>query len=593
MSLEPGKVYEGDCIELMKRVRPASIALVFADPPFNIGYNYDIYDDRRAHDDYLHWSRSWIRAVHRILRPNGTFWLAIGDEYAAELKLIAQKDAQFYCRSWVVWYYTFGVNCTKKFSRSHTHLFHFVKNPDNFTFNFDDPAVRVPSARQLVYADARANPKGRLPDDTWILRPQDVPIGFAADSDTWYFPRVAGTFKERAGFHGCQMPEQLLGRIILMSSCVGDQVFDPFAGSGTTLAVAKKLGRTAFGTELSAEYARKANQRLVSVRVGDQLNGARDPLRSAPATPNFGVENHQSGSRPHSNNARRVRRPTVSAVANGSPTTSATPKASSGMIFGRDEKQAIIEAYKLSNEGFSSDRVLADPSLNAAFVEACNRLGVSGTPKDWNLRLLRIRKCGELPPVARERMFRLTFKQMDPFSFASELALESVRGSHGEEPSLDDILCDPPLAAEFDGFAKKVAPGYSEFHYRWAALAIRKKRHEIIERAQQKHVQFDRLRPLRMMRSLVGRDLSQIAGVPGVYILRDRGDSNLYVGETFNLGTRLRMHAEWTSGAEKARYSPTPEWASTDRQALKSIWIGSYAPKYNWHELAFRPQSAA
>src|SRR5262249_51559259 len=133
----------------------------------------------------------------------------------------------FHCRSWVVWYYTFGVNCKYKFSRSHAHLFHFVKDAKAFTFNHE--AIRVPSARQLVYADGRANPTGRLPDDTWILRPQDLPGSFTAEEDTWYFPRVAGTFKERAGFHGCQMPEQLLGRIIRVCSNTGELVFDPFS----------------------------------------------------------------------------------------------------------------------------------------------------------------------------------------------------------------------------------------------------------------------------------------------------------------------------------------------------------------------------
>ncbi len=106
------------------------------------------------------------------LKPTGSFWLAIGDDFAAELKLISQQ-AGFKCRSWVIWYYTFGVNCTKKFSRSHTHLFHFVKDHKHFTFN--NKNIRVPSARQLVYSDGRArSPDGRLPDDTWILRPQDM-----------------------------------------------------------------------------------------------------------------------------------------------------------------------------------------------------------------------------------------------------------------------------------------------------------------------------------------------------------------------------------------------------------------------------------
>jgi site-specific DNA-methyltransferase (adenine-specific) len=267
----------------MRQLDAGRVDLVFADPPFNIGYSYDVYHDRKDSERYLDWSREWIGEAHRVLKPDGTFWLAIGDEYAAELKLIAQKEIGFHCRSWVIWYYTFGVNCTKKFSRSHAHLFHFVKDKKRYTFN--PPAVRVPSARQLVYADGRADPAGRMPDDTWILRPQDVPDGFTADQDTWYFPRVNGTFKERAGFHGCQMPEQLLGRIIRVSSNPGDVVLDPFAGSGTTLAVAKKLGRPWIGLELSEQYVAKAAERLAMIKEGDPLHGAPEPLVSAPKTP--------------------------------------------------------------------------------------------------------------------------------------------------------------------------------------------------------------------------------------------------------------------------------------------------------------------
>ena len=280
--LPTDRVHRGDCLELLRRMPDGTVHLAFADPPFNIGYDYDTYDDRRPADDYLAWSGRWLAEIVRVLRTDGTFWLAIGDEYAAELKVIATRDLGLTCRSWVVWYYTFGVNCRQKFSRSHAHIFHLVRDPKRFTFNTE--SIRVPSARELVYGDRRADPAGRLPDDTWILRPQDLPEGFAADGDTWYFPRVCGTFKERGGWHGCQMPEQLLGRIIRASSNPGDLVLDPFAGSGTTLVVAKKLGRSFVGMEMSAAYVAQIRKRLAASRTGQALDGAPEPLKSVPTT---------------------------------------------------------------------------------------------------------------------------------------------------------------------------------------------------------------------------------------------------------------------------------------------------------------------
>lgn len=277
------RLYRQDCIEGLEQLAPGSVDLAFADPPFNIGYEYDVYDDRRDAEHYLAWTKRWGEAVRRVLKPTGAFWLAIGDEYAAELKVLFQQQLGFTCRSWVVWYYTFGVHCTKKFSRSHAHLFYFVKDSKRFTFN--DRAIRVPSARQLVYADARAHANGRVPDDTWILRPQDLPEGFRPDEDTWYFRRVCGTFKERAGWHGCQMPEQLLGRIIRACSNPGELVLDPFAGSGTTLVVAKKLGRHWIGFEISETYSKQINARLDAAVQGQPLQGAEDPKTSAPRTP--------------------------------------------------------------------------------------------------------------------------------------------------------------------------------------------------------------------------------------------------------------------------------------------------------------------
>jgi len=323
--METDVLHSQDCVAGMEAMPEGSVDLAFADPPFNIGYKYDVYEDQRAADEYLHWTRQWGRALVRTLKPTGTFWLAIGDDFAAELKMIFQRELKLTCRSWVIWYYTFGVNCKFKFSRSHTHLLYFVKDPKEFTFNGD--AIRVPSARQLVYADARANSKGRLPDDTWILRPQDLPEGLQADEDTWYFPRVCGTFKERAGWHGCQMPEQLLGRIIKVCSNAGEVVLDPFGGSGTTLAVAKKLKRRFVGFELSENYADQIRQRLEGISPGDPLSGAEEPKVSVPST-----------AKGKTHRERRGPRAGKRAVPTPGPARTKTDEASQGGGNGRGDK---------------------------------------------------------------------------------------------------------------------------------------------------------------------------------------------------------------------------------------------------------------
>lgn len=250
-------VFTGDCLPLMREWAESGLRaeLVFADPPFNIGYDYDVYDDRRPRDEYLAWTREWVGAAARLLTESGSLWVAIGDAYAAEVKL-ALDAAGLTMRNWVVWAYTFGVHLSTKFGRDHTHLLYFVKDAARCTFNAD--AVRVPSGRQ-AYGDRRADPRGRVP------------------GDVWNFPRVAGTFKERNGSgHNCQMPEAVLERIVLACSGAGDLVVDPFGGTGTTAAVAKRLGRSWKTVELSPDYAAAAAARVAGV-VGpdDELRVAK------------------------------------------------------------------------------------------------------------------------------------------------------------------------------------------------------------------------------------------------------------------------------------------------------------------------------
>jgi DNA modification methylase len=546
-TLAVGKIHQGDCIDLMQKIEAATIDLVFADPPFNIGYEYDEYHDRQEDDEYISWSAQWMAEVFRVLKSNGTFWLSIGDEFAAELN-VAAKEIGFKTRSWVVWYYTFGVNCTKKFSRSHVHLFHFVKDESNFTFNALDPQVRVPSARALVYADKRANPAGRLPDDTWIvrpaaddswvLRPQDLPDGFQPTDDTWYYPRVAGTFKERQGFHGCQMPEQLLARVVRASSNPRDVVLDPFTGSGTTLAVAKKIGRNWMGCELSEEYVRAATERLTAVHDGDTFDGPEDPIASAPSTAN----------------GRRLAdatKNTLEPVAAIEPTAIVAPAivpmlaAESALRNKRRDlremiHEAIVEAFFATHDGYSIDWMLANPILQKVFHEACRDAGLLGGPADWNRELLRLRKAGAIPK--RDKTIKVHFSDMelDNYNFAAEAAWR-LTSDKFEGPSLDEIFCDPEKATFFDRTAKKLAGSSAAPQFRWAALRLRKASRDLVNEVKQYHFVFakrDFSRFQTWNRFNPGRHSEQ----PGIYLLRGEEKQPLFIGRTLDLGRRLAQH---------------------------------------------------
>ncbi len=152
-----------------------------------------------------------------------------------------------------------------------------VKNPP-FTFHYGE--VALPSCAhddvQRQADESAGQAAGRhvvsasVPGAAdWHLRPQEAQEAdgmFQQDDDTWIQSRLCGTFNERTG-HPCQLPEALLERIVRVSSNAGDLVFDPFAGSGTTLAVAKRLGRDYLGCEMSTEYAKQVRQRLGDVKV--------------------------------------------------------------------------------------------------------------------------------------------------------------------------------------------------------------------------------------------------------------------------------------------------------------------------------------
>jgi len=134
-SIGKNRIVQGDCVEILSSLTEPIADLIFADPPFNIGYKYDVYEDRKKYKDYRAWTIEWMKAcVEKALKPNGTFWVAIGDEYAAEVRMIGNRLG-LHLRNWVIWHYTFGQNTKRKFARSHTHLFYWVMNPEDCCFN--------------------------------------------------------------------------------------------------------------------------------------------------------------------------------------------------------------------------------------------------------------------------------------------------------------------------------------------------------------------------------------------------------------------------------------------------------------------------
>jgi len=236
-------IHIGDCLDVLPTLERESVDLVVADPPYNIGIDYGSGRKADRRDDYDLWCGKWIYWCYRALKPHGSLWVISGQEHGADIDIAIQRTGMA-MRNRITWHETFGVYCHNKFGRTSRPIYYAVENPKRFTFN--KAAVTVPSARQEKYGDRRAAPGGKIMGDVWQIN------------------RVCGTFKERVEGVPTQLPEELVSRIIAVSSNPGDVVLDPFAGSGTIPAVAAKLGRSPIGIELNPAYADIAEARLTA-----------------------------------------------------------------------------------------------------------------------------------------------------------------------------------------------------------------------------------------------------------------------------------------------------------------------------------------
>ncbi|GIW01263.1 site-specific DNA-methyltransferase [Roseiflexus sp.] len=251
-----GEIWVGDAIAWLRSLETESVDMIFADPPYNI--KKAEWDTFESQEEYVEWSLLWIREAARVLKPSGVLYICGFSEIIADLKLPASRFFKG-CR-WLIWHYKNKANLGSDWGRSHESILHFRKSK-NFTFNIDD--VRIPYGNHTLkypehpQAETSHYGKGNGRKNTiWQPHPRG-----AKPRDVIEIPTTCNGMHEKTP-HPTQKPEELLRKLVLASSNVGDLIVDPFLGSGTTAVVAEQLRRNWKGCDISLEYCRWAVRRI-------------------------------------------------------------------------------------------------------------------------------------------------------------------------------------------------------------------------------------------------------------------------------------------------------------------------------------------
>lgn len=252
-------VAHGDALEILDRlVDDGTVNLIFADPPYNIGKSFGAFRDKWPSDtEYAEWCYQWLEVCLRKLAQDGSFYVMTSTQAMPYFDLWLRERCSVQSR--IIWHYdSSGVQAKRYYGSMFEPILFCVKDPKNYTFNADAIAVEARTGAQRKLIDYRK-------PEPMTYNATKVP------GNVWYFPRVRyrmGEYEE----HPSQKPETLLERIILASSNSGDLVLDPFAGTFTTGAVAKRLGRRFFGIEQEREYIKIGLRRL---NLRTELDGER------------------------------------------------------------------------------------------------------------------------------------------------------------------------------------------------------------------------------------------------------------------------------------------------------------------------------
>ena len=242
------KILLGDALLALNEIEDNSIDLIFADPPYNIGKNFNGKLDKWEKDeDYLNWCYEWLDLCIKKLKPTGSFYVMTSTQFMPFFDIFLRKRLNILSR--LVWSYdSSGVQAKNYYGSMYDPILFCVKDKENYTFNKKDILVEAKTGAKRKLIDYRKNPPQ-------TYNSEKVP------GNVWEFSRVRYRMDEYEN-HPTQKPIALLERIIKASSKERDLVLDPFSGSFTTSFVAKKLGRKSIGIELQEDYIKIGLRRL-------------------------------------------------------------------------------------------------------------------------------------------------------------------------------------------------------------------------------------------------------------------------------------------------------------------------------------------
>ncbi|MDR0611004.1 MAG: adenine-specific DNA-methyltransferase [Planctomycetaceae bacterium] len=252
-------IIQGDSLDILSyEISDHSVDLIFVDPPYNIGKNFNGHKDKWVtEDDYLNWCYKWIDLCIDKLKSNGSMYIMTSTQFMPYFDLFIRKRMTILSR--LVWYYdSSGVQAKNYYGSMYEPILFCVKNPNDYTFNAQDILVEAKTGSKRKLIDYRKNPPQ-------VYNSEKVP------GNVWEFARVRYRMDEYEN-HPTQKPIALLERIIKASSNIGDTVLDPFSGTFTTSFVAKQLDRKSIGIELQEDYVKIGLRRL---QLTDEYRGEK------------------------------------------------------------------------------------------------------------------------------------------------------------------------------------------------------------------------------------------------------------------------------------------------------------------------------